>query len=206
MRRSTFLLSLLLAAASLPALAHDGSQHAPAAAAGDVPPEIREAKARAYFTDLPVFDQYGTELRFFTDVLKGKTVLIYLFYTGCGDACPLINAKLADVQDVLGDRIGKDILLISLTVDPENDTVSVLQDYANKFEAGRGWVFLTGAKDDIAQILRKLGATSPDPADHTAALFLGNVDEARWRKLPASYSHVQLAEVLRLLAGDKQGG
>src|SRR5262245_23297244 len=69
---------------------------------------LRQEKARSYFTDLPVVAQDGKERRFFSDILKDKVVLIYLFFTSCENTCPVINQALANVQDMLGDRLGSE--------------------------------------------------------------------------------------------------
>src|SRR5262245_38874617 len=120
------LLAALLMLVPLSSMAHE--HHAAPSPDGNMAgnPEletIREDKARTYFTDLPVVAQDGQERRFFSDVLKDKVVLIYLFYTSCENTCPVINQALANVQDMLGDRLGSEIVLISITTDPTRDTV-----------------------------------------------------------------------------------
>ena len=147
------------------------------------PLALRQENARSYFTDLPVIAQDGKERRFFSDILKDKVVLIYLFFTNCENTCPVINQKLANVQDLLGDRLGTDITLISITTDPARDTPSEVKKYSEYFEPRPGWLFLSGEKQNIETIVRRLGHTSSDP---TAACDVpdgrqcrqGEVDEA----------------------------
>ena len=202
---SARILVLAVAAALLaaPVRAHDHSAApqvdgaAPAAEKNTLP---RGERARAYFTDLPVVTEDGERRRFYSDVLQGRTVLVSLFYTSCEEACPLVNAKIADVQDLLGERVGRDMLLVSLTVDPETDTPAVLKAYARRFEAGPGWLFLTGTKEDIRTLVGRFGQRSDDPADHVAAMFVGNVDKGRWRRLPPMATHEEIAEFLRAFA------
>jgi protein SCO1/2 len=166
---------------------------------------VRQDKALGYFTDLPVIAQDGKERRFFSDVLKDKVVLIYLFFTNCENTCPVINQKLANVQDLLADRLGTDITLISITTDPARDTPAVVKHYSEYFEPRPGWLFLSGEKQNIETIVRRLGHTASDPTAHTTFLMVGNVAKAKWTKLPPTASEAEIAEMLRLLAEDGKG-
>src|SRR5919199_6556164 len=104
---------------------------------------------RDYFPNVPLITQTGQTVHFYDDLLKGKSVAINVIYTRCKDRCPLETAKLAQVQRLLGDRMGRDIFFYSISIDPEFDTPAVLREYAEKFNAGPGWLFLTGKRDDI---------------------------------------------------------
>ena len=84
-------------------------------------------------------------------------MVIELIYTHCVDICPLETARLAQVQKMLGDRVGKDIFFYSISIDPTRDTPEVLKAYAEKYHVGPGWTFLTGKKEDIDLISKKLG-------------------------------------------------
>ncbi len=174
----------------------------PSVTARAVPAADAEEKARRYFTDLPVVSQDGKEMRFYSDVLKDRVVLVSLFYTNCTGMCPINNAKLAEVQDLLGDSLGENIFLVSVTLDPETDTPEVLKDYASKFEAKEGWLFLTGEKDDIKAITRRLGQTSPQIETHNPFFMLGNVGAAHWTKLRPNVPAEAIAARLRLMADD----
>ncbi|MGB7620739.1 MAG: SCO family protein, partial [Terriglobia bacterium] len=102
-----------------------------------------------YFPNVPLITQDGKTVHFYDDLLKGKLVAIDLIYTHCKDACPLETARLAQVQKMLGDRVGKDIFFYSISIDPKRDTPEVLKEYAEKFHVGPGWTFLTGKEEDI---------------------------------------------------------
>jgi len=148
---------------------------------------MAQAKSRYgadYFPNVPLTTQDGKVVHFYDDLLKGKIVAIDLIYTHCVDSCPLETARLAQVQKTLGDRVGKDIFFYSITIDPKRDTPEVLKAYAEKFHAGPGWLFLTGKKEDIDLISKKLGLYSdPDPTNrdgHTPSLLLGNEPEGQW--------------------------
>ncbi len=139
-----------------------------------------------YFPNVTLTTQDGKEVRFYDDLLKGKIVAIDLIYTTCKYACPLETARLAQVQTLLGDRMGRDVFFYSITIDPDHDTPPVLKAYAEKFNAGPGWLFLTGKAADIELISRKLGIYSePDPANkdgHTPSLVVGNETTGQWMR------------------------
>jgi protein SCO1/2 len=137
-----------------------------------------------YFPNVTLTTQDGTKVHFYDDLIRGKIVVIDLIYTHCVDACPLETARLAQVQKMLGDRVGKDIFFYSITIDPNRDTPDVLKAYAEKYHVGVGWTFLTGSKADIDLISKKLGLYSePDPTDrdgHTPSVLLGNEPTGQW--------------------------
>src|SRR5580765_3024325 len=119
-----------------------------------------------YFPNIELTTQDGKTVHFYDDLIKGKMVAIDLIYTTCQYSCPLETARLAQVQKMLGDRVGKDIFFYSITIDPDRDTPKVLKEYAEKYHIGAGWTFLTGKKADIDRISKKLGLYSePDPQD-----------------------------------------
>src|SRR6185436_4415743 len=78
--------------------------------------------AEKYFSDVELINQDGQKMRFYSDVLKDKVVVINTFFTTCTGVCPPINRNLEKVQEALGDRLGKDAFLVSMSVDPETDT------------------------------------------------------------------------------------
>jgi protein SCO1/2 len=154
-----------------------------------------------YFPNVPLTTQDGTTVHFYDDLLKGKAVAINLIYTHCQDACPLETARLAQVQRLLGDRVGKEIFFYSISIDPEHDTPAALKAYAEKFGVGPGWQFLTGKKEDIALIGEKLGLTSPADASsrdgHMPSLMIGHEPTGQWMRNSAVDNPQFLALTLR---------
>lgn len=140
-----------------------------------------------YFPNIPLITQDGKSVRFFDDLIKDKVVAINFIFTSCTDSCPLETARLKEVEQLLGDRIGKDVFLYSISIDPEVDTPPVLKQYAAKFGADRpGWLFLTGKKDDITRLRERLGLYMPEiengSKDHNLSLIVGNQRTGRWQK------------------------
>jgi protein SCO1/2 len=136
-----------------------------------------------YFPNVALTTQTGEAVRFY-DLIRHKTVAIELFYTQCEYACPLETARLAQVQALLGDRMGKDVFFYSISIDPTNDTPAALKAFAEKFHAGPGWTFLTGTAVDIELLSKKLGLYSPPDPDnkdgHVPTLLIGNEASGQW--------------------------
>lgn len=140
-----------------------------------------------YFPNIPLVTQDGKTVRFYDDLIKGKVVAINFIFTSCTDSCPLETARLKEVEQLLGDRIGQDVFLYSISIDPDVDTPPVLKQYAAKFGADRpGWLFLSGRKDDINLLRERLGLYLPaiegSSKDHNLSLIVGNQATGRWQK------------------------
>lgn len=164
--------------------------------------KAQDAKARGYFTDLPVVTHNGKTLRFYSDLLKDKVVLVSLFYSHCTQSCPLVNTKLATLQKMLGDHMGKNVFFISVTLDPGPDTPAVLKKYAADFQPQDGWKFVTGKPEDIKTITRRLGQTGDDFKAHSPFLLVGDVKRARWKKILPNVPNKDLADFLRQAVSD----
>lgn len=154
-----------------------------------------------YFPNTPLVTQDGKKVRFFDDLIKDKVVAINFIFTGCSDSCPVETARLRQVQKILGDRIGKDIFLYSISIDPYNDTPATLKRYAEKFGIGPGWTLLTGEPDDIEQLRRRLGLyieglENGRSKDHNLSLIIGNQATGRWMKASPFESPYILADRL----------
>ena len=138
------------------------------------------------FPNVELITQDGKKVRFYDDLIKGKVVALELIYTTCKYNCPLETARLVQLQKLLGDRMGKDIFLYSITIDPEHDTPAVLKEYAAKYHVGPGWTFLTGKEADIKLISKKLGLdklpNGNDPDGHTPSLLIGNEATGIWMR------------------------
>lgn len=200
------LLALLVCAATAaaPCPASGGAGDAPNLPAAAAAPLPHDEGNRRYFTDLPVVTHEGNEARFYSDLLKDKTVLIHFFYLRCATVCPPAFSRLTEVQKLLGERLGKDIRLISLNVDPDNDTPEAIKYYAKVFEPRPGWLFVTGEKEDITAINRKLGNIHPEPESHLTVFLIGNLKTGHWVKMLPSAAPAKITETILSVAGEKQ--
>ena len=96
------------------------------------------------------------------------------------------------------------MLFVSISVDPETDTPAVLNTYRNKFDAGDGWLFLTGSTENVSLVSEKLGQVFEKEA-HLTALLIGNTETARWRKVPAYLPDNVIASQVIDIANDEIG-
>lgn len=145
------------------------------------------AAPRPQFPNVPLLTQDGTRVLFYDDLLKGKVVLINFFYTSCTSICPRTTANLVKVEEALGDRVGREVRMISITVDPNKDTPGVLNAYARRFATKPGWYFVTGRGEEIDLLKRRFGVDryGNDRIDHTGILVYGNEATEQWASTPA---------------------
>jgi cytochrome oxidase Cu insertion factor (SCO1/SenC/PrrC family) len=183
------LLASLLAATTL------GSARAEAPAADP------DARARGYFTDTVLVTQDGKEVRFYSDVLKDRIVVINFIFTRCPSACPLLTAKLTRIRDALGDRFGNEVQFVSISVDPAFDTPEELRRFADRNRAAHpGWTFLTGTKASVDLVVKRLGQYAEEIEDHSTTFIAGNVRKAHWAKLRPDLPPEAVVEHLKRLA------
>ncbi len=180
--------------------------HAGHGAHAHQPPKVEEPTAAAkYFTDVELINQDGEKLKFYSDVLKGRTVVVNAFFTTCTSVCPPMNRNFEKIQAALGDRLGKDVLLVSISVDPATDTPPRLKEYAQKFHAKPGWMFLTGKKENLDWALYKLGQYVETKDDHKTIFIIGNEATGLWKKAFGMAKPEELVQIVDSVANDKGG-
>lgn len=163
----------------------------------------QEQAARSYFTDTEVVTQDGKRMRFYSDVLKDRVVLINFVHTNCKKACPMMTRKLTLVRDLIEDQLSNPIQFVSISLDPAHDTPAALKEFAKRHEADHaGWLFLTGNVEDVTHLIRKLGQYSEDLDAHSTIVLAGNVKTAHWAKIPPNVMPDAIAAKLRELVGD----
>jgi protein SCO1/2 len=147
----------------------------------------RESIQARYLPNVVLRTQDDREVHFYDDLIKDKIVTINFIYSTCADGtCPLITANLVQVQRLLGARVGRDIFMYSITLDPKHDTPTALRRYARAYGVAPGWQFLTGKPEDIELLRRKLRFTDrnpeidKDPSRHSGNVRYGNEPMTRW--------------------------
>ncbi len=156
--------------------------------------------------DIPLRDQDGNSVRFRTDAIGDRIVVVDTFFTSCGLICPILGAIFMDLQGMAGDRLGKDIALLSISVDPLTDIPPRLKAYATKWEARPGWVFLTGGKQDVDRVLSGLGLFAADFSDHPAAILVGDGRTGEWTRFNGFATPEQLMERIEALSAKRAAG
>jgi len=160
-------------------------------------PLQRTERARQWFTDTVLEDQDRQRHLFYSGLLEPRAVLINAVFVGCSSACPLLTQQLARVRDGLGERFGRDIWFLSITVDPLNDGPDELKKFASRQGAdGPGWRFLTGSPADVEAVTQRLGLWVKDPDAHLTGLIAGHARKGRWAKLRPDGSPQALVQQL----------
>jgi protein SCO1/2 len=176
-----------------------GTANAAAAPAGRRGPGSRRVP------DLPVVDQHGNRFNFHSDLVKGRVVIFNFFYADCDGICPVQTESLKRVYNALGDRMGREVFMYSLTLRPEVDSPQKLAHYAEMHGTGEHWKFLTGSAADMDTLRKQLGFYDPNPeidADKTSHLGMVRYGVEwldRWGGCPAdSRTEVIVNNVLTL--------
>lgn len=158
-----------------------------------------------YFPNALLQTHDGRTVRFYDDLVRGKTVIFNMMYAVCTGVCPVTTANLIQVQQKLGSHVGRDIFMYSLTLRPEFDTPAALRDYVNQYGIGPGWTFLTGKPAEMDLIRRRLGFYDVDPladaelSQHTGMIRFGDERRDRWAMSPAASSASQIARSILTL-------
>lgn len=163
-------------------------------------------RGREYFSDTELIDQYGRRLRWFSDLLADRVVLINFVYATCPDACPMATQKLIGIKTSLGAQFGAQIRFLSISVDPKRDTPQKLAEFSRKQGAVHDqWRFLSGSIKNIETIIRKLGQHRQDLLDHSTIMIAGNATHAQWVKIRPDAPPEFIVETLkRLILPGKQ--
>jgi len=161
--------------------------------------EVRSGTVQVRLHDAPLLDQDGRKVRFATDALGERIVVVDTFFTSCGLICPILSAVFADLQDLLGSHLDREVRLVSITVDPLTDIPPRLKKYADQWEARPGWRFLTGEKKEVDHVLAGLGLYSADFTEHPPAFLVGDVREGTWTRFYGFATPEQLMGKVREL-------
>src|SRR5687768_10647208 len=170
--------------------------HRATADAGVASDDVSMASSKMNIPDIELLDQNGRKIHFYTDLVKGQTVVINFIFTTCTTICPPLGATFARVQKELGDRAGRDVSFISISVDPATDTPERLKAWGAKFHAGDGWTFVTGNKPQLDELLRALGASTARREDHSPTILIGNDASGNWTR---SYGLAKASQLVQII-------
>jgi protein SCO1/2 len=182
---------------------------APGRAAADAEDDSRARTQERYLPNVELLTHEGRKVRFYDDLVKNKIVLINFMYAECTGICPGITANLQRVQKLLGDRVGRDIFMYSVTLTPEKDTPRKLWEYVKMHRIEPGWTFLTGKPDDVELLRRRLGfytsnqKNDKDKTNHTGMVRYGNEPRQWWGMCPGQAKPEWIVETIHWMDGPK---
>ncbi len=180
-----FLAALALLLATGPAAAGD---EAPCEGCAQKAREAARAKpgaaagAKVELADVTLLDQDGKKVPFREAMAGERIVVMDFIFTTCTTICPVLSAIMKRIQDALGPRADK-VLLVSVSVDPARDTPERLKAFGARFKAGPGWTWLTGEKGDVERTLKGVGAFTASFADHPPMILVGDGRAGTWTRL-----------------------
>lgn len=163
------------------------------------------SKVSIALPDTVLTDQDGHKQKFKSEAIADRLVAINFIYTSCTTVCPVQSAIFADVQKRLGDRVGKDVVMISVTVDPVRDTPPVLKRFASSYHAGPGWRFLTGSAQKVEEVLKAFDVYIANFDDHPATIVVGDPRSGEWVRYFGFPASTQIVNRLDRLQAARAG-
>lgn len=160
------------------------------------------AGSRLPMPDVELLDQEGRKVRFYSDLVRDRVVVINFIFTTCTTICPPLGATFARVQKELGERNGRDVSFISISVDPVTDTPERLKAWGAKFHAGPSWVFVTGDKPQINELLRSIGGATASPQDHSPTVLIVDDTRGQWTR---TYGLAPPSQLVKLITNAIEG-
>jgi protein SCO1/2 len=191
------LLALLIAQCSSQTFAHGGADHA------QHQKQVTQENAMVRFADVPLTNQNGQPVNLKRDLVSDKIVVMGFVYTTCTTVCPVVSSIMAKVQKQLGAKVGNEVQIVSITVDPLRDTPARLLSYANRFQNGPGWAWLTGTPQAVNETLKGLGTWTADPANHPPLIMVGDGRSSHWTRFYGFADPAQLVERVEQLRADR---
>jgi protein SCO1/2 len=156
--------------------------------------------------DQMLLNQYGEDVMFVSDVIGDNIVVMDFVYTTCTTICPVLSALFTQVQTKLGDDVGDEIWLVSMSVDPIRDTPQRMKAYSAKHRAGEGWLWLTGPKPAVDDVLTGLGAYTTNFEDHPTMVLIGDGRTGEWKRLFGFPNPDRIVQIVNELREKRQAG
>ena len=155
--------------------------------------------------DAELWNQRGEKIHFYSDLVKGRVVVIQSIFTTCTTLCPLLGTTFSHVQDTLGGR-ARDVRLISISVDPSTDTPERLKAWGARYHAGPNWTMVTGNKYEVDRVLRALKFYTADKLSHTALVLVGNDATGHWVRTSGFVPAARIVEMVKSLLEPVKSG
>ena len=132
--------------------------------------------------DVTLVNQDGKRVKIRSLLNSKKVIILDFIYTTCTTICPVLSAEFADFQDTIGPD-SENVHLISISIDPENDTPKKMKDYLRRYDAKPGWEFLTGPKEEILKVVKAFGAYTPSKMSHLPLAILHSSADGSWIRI-----------------------
>lgn len=185
------LLAVFIGYATLPgALAHDGHHHAGA----DQHEAIRRSEAQYVVPRASLIREDGATVDIVAELSDGQPVFLNFIYTSCTSVCPLMSQTFSGLGEELA-ASSRTAKLISVSIDPENDTPARLQEYSGLIGASREWHFYTGNLEDSVRLQKAFGTYAVDKMNHPIAAFYYPGKGRKWLRIDGFATAKELANL-----------
>ena len=164
------------------------------AGAADKP--YKRSVERYQMPDVTLINQEGKNVRLRNLVDSGKPVIVDFIYGTCTTICPVLSACFTNLQSKLGTNTQK-VHLVSISIDPENDSPRVMREYLKRYRAKPGWDFLTGSRKDIDAVMRGFDAYIPNKMAHYAVTFIHMPGGDKWIRINGITSTSEFIEEIK---------
>jgi protein SCO1/2 len=164
----------------------------------EVEVDIRGVKIR--IPDLKLRDQDGNEVRFYSDLIKDKVIVLTFFYTTCNYLCTMQGKVFSELQTLLGDRLGKSVFLISVSTDPARDNPQQLKAWGARYNIKPGWTLVTGDVAEMNKLLIRFTGNKAGVEMHLPATFVGNDKQGRWTSGVGTFGPEDILSAVNSLA------
>jgi len=150
--------------------------------------------------DLVMQDQEGRRVRFYSDLIKDKVVVLSFFYTSCTYTCTMQGRTFSKLQSLLGERLGKSVFLISVTTNPAKDDPSHLKAWGRRYDLQTGWTLVTGQEVEMNQLLISFTGSPAGVQMHLPTTFIGNDRKGLWTSAAGVFAPEDLLKVVDLVS------
>ncbi|HKV34970.1 MAG TPA: SCO family protein [Pyrinomonadaceae bacterium] len=161
--------------------------------------ELNVGRSKIKFPDLELLDQEGRKVRFYSDLIKDKVVVLSFFYTSCTFTCTMQGKTFARLQTLLGERLGKSVVLISVSTDPAKDKPGELKAWAKRYNVQPGWTVVTGEEREMSKLLLPFTGSPAGGEMHLPVTFIGNDKTGTWTSADGVFAAEDLLKVVDFL-------
>jgi protein SCO1/2 len=146
------------------------------------PPPVARSTVNYQIPDITLVRSDGARVNFAHELEDGRPVLLDFIYTTCTTICPVLSQTFAEVQKRLGNDAAK-VKMVSVSIDPEEDTPARLSEYARRFGAGAQWSFYTGSVQSSVAVQRAFDVYRGDKMNHSPVTLFRAAPGQAWVRL-----------------------
>jgi protein SCO1/2 len=162
------------------------------------PPPYKRTVESYAVPDVTLVNQAGTKVKLKALLDSGEPVILDFIFGTCTTICPVLSAGYANLQNKLPVESSK-VHLVSISIDPENDTPKVMRDYLKRYRAKPGWDFLTGKREDIDKVMYAFNAYIPNKMSHYPLTIIREPKTGKWIRIFGLMSSSEFVAECRLV-------